>query len=126
MGAFARGRAARQRFARRDMACHARQRKSCLNLKRRQVLPLEGKGDRSAVDEVHLKGIQDFGRVLPFAQVGGAKPIAAAEMDGGCLAAAGGGLEGFTPPHNFRRGQRLPTDKRHSPAPREAPGLILR
>ena len=37
---------------------------------------------------------------------GGAKPIAGR-----------GGLEGFTPPHQSRRGQRLPTDSEHSPAP---------
>ena len=37
-----------------------------------------------------------------------------------------GGLEGFTPPHHYRRGQRLPTDSVHSPAPREAPGSGLR
>ena len=29
-----------------------------------------------------------------------------------------GGLEGFTPPHQSRRGQRLPTDSVPSPAPR--------
>ena len=46
---------------------------------------------------------------------GGAKPIAGR-----------GGWEGCTPPHNSRRGQRLPTDKRHSPAPREAQGSGLR
>ena len=34
-----------------------------------------------------------------------------------------GGLEGFTPPHNYRRGQRLPTDKRLPPAPRVSAGL---
>ena len=73
---------------------------------RASCLPLEGKGDRFAVDEVHLL---DRGRVLSFTSAGGAKPIAGR-----------GGLEGFTPPHNFRRGQRLPTDIRHSPAPREA------
>ena len=42
-----------------------------------------------------------------FAQPGGAKPFA-----------GWGRLEGFTPPHNFRRGQRLPTDSGFSPAPR--------
>ena len=31
-------------------------------------------------------------------------------------------LEGFTPPHHLYRGQRLPTDTVHSPAPRTAPG----
>ena len=46
---------------------------------------------------------------------GGAKPIAGR-----------GGLEGFTPPHQSRRGQRLPTDTVPSPAPREAPGSGLR
>ena len=35
----------------------------------------------------------------------------------------GGGLEGFTPPHNLRRGQRLPTDSVHTPAPRVSAGL---
>ena len=34
-----------------------------------------------------------------------------------------GGLEGFTPPHNLRRGQRLPTDSEYSPAPRVSAGL---
>ena len=37
-----------------------------------------------------------------------------------------GGLEGVTPPHHYRRGQRLSTDTVHSPAPREAPGSGLR
>ena len=81
------------------------------------------KRDRSAGDEVHLKGIPDRGRVLLFAQSGGAKPIAATETDAGCLAAAWGGLEGFTPPHHYRRGQRLPTDTVPSPAPRVSAGL---
>ena len=45
--------------------------------------------------------------MLPFMSAGGAKPIAGR-----------GGLEGFTPPHHKRRGQRLPTDTMHSPAPR--------
>ena len=38
---------------------------------------------------------------------------------GGALRRAGR-LEGFTPPHLYRRGQRLPTDIRPPPAPREA------
>ena len=42
----------------------------------------------------------DRGRMLPFASAGGAKPIAAREMDAGCFAAAWGGLEGGTPPHH--------------------------
>ena len=61
--------------------------------------------------------------MLPFASVGGAKPIAAMQTDAGCLAASWGGLEGFTPPHNLRRGQRLPTDSEYSPAPRVSAGL---
>ena len=35
-------------------------------------------------------------------QAGGAKPIAATEMGADRLAAAWGGLEGFTPPHRFK------------------------
>ena len=45
------------------------------------------------------------------------------QTDAGCLAASWGGLEGFTPPHNLRRGQRLPTDSVHTPAPRVSAGL---
>ena len=41
-------------------------------------------------------------RVRPFPIAGGAKPIAAMQTDAGCLAAAWGGLEGFTPPHEFK------------------------
>ena len=67
------------------------------NYRARLSLPLVLKGDRSAGDEVHLKGIPDRGRVLLFAQAGGAKPIAATETDAGCLAAAWGGLEGSRP-----------------------------
>ena len=55
------------------------------------------KGDRSAGDEVHLKGIPDRGRVLLFAQAGGAKPIAATGMDDGCLASACGWVGGVYP-----------------------------
>ena len=54
----------------------------------------------------------DRGRMHPFPSSGGAKPIAARRY------AAWGGLEGFTPPHNLRRGQRLSTDIRLPPAPR--------
>ena len=54
-------------------------------------------------------------RMLPVANAGGAKPVAGR-----------GGLEGFTPPHHYRRGHRLPADSVHSPAPREAPGSGLR
>ena len=53
--------------------------------------------------------------VLLFPSAGGAKPIAGR-----------GGLEGFTPPHRLRRGQRLSTDGMPPPAPREAPGSGLR
>ena len=41
-------------------------------------------------------------RVRTFAQPGGAKPIAATETGADRLAAAWGGLEGFTPPHRFK------------------------
>ena len=51
------------------------------------------------------------GELSVAALPGGAKPIAGR-----------GGLEGFTPPHHYRRGQRLPTDIRHSPAPRVSAG----
>ena len=51
------------------------------------------------MDEVHLKIMPDCRRAFPFSGSGGAKPIAATETDAGCLAAAWGGLEGFTPPH---------------------------
>ena len=59
-----------------------------------------GEGGPLAGDEVHLKVMPDRGRVLLFPSAGGAKPIAAMETDVGCLAAAWGGLEGFTPPHH--------------------------
>ena len=39
-------------------------------------------------------------RMCPFTSAGGAKPIAAMQTDAGCLAAAWGGLEGFTSPHH--------------------------
>ena len=51
MGAATRGRAARQRFARRDSKTRPTFEVSP-PLSRAIVLPLEGKGDRSAVDEV--------------------------------------------------------------------------
>ena len=54
-------------------------------------------------------------RMLPVANAGGAKPNAGR-----------GGLEGFTPPHHNRRGQRLPADSMHTPAPREAQDSGLR
>ena len=72
-------------------------------LDRAIVLPLEGKGDRVAVDEVTcshapLRGASciaartlDRGRVLSITSAGGAKPNAGR-----------GGLEGFTPPHRFK------------------------
>ena len=43
----------------------------------------------------------------------------------GCPPYAGvdSGLEWFTPPHNFRRGHKLPTDSGPSPAPRVSAGL---
>ena len=50
--------------------------------------------------EQTVAALPDRGRMLPFAQPGGAKPIAATEADAGCHAAAWGGLEGFTPPHH--------------------------
>ena len=40
--------------------------------------------------------------MLPVAQAGGAKPNAATETGADRLAAAWGGLEGFTPPHRFK------------------------
>ena len=40
--------------------------------------------------------------MFPFAQSGGAKPIAAMGTDAGRLASARGGLEGGTPPHRFK------------------------
>ena len=40
--------------------------------------------------------------MFPFAQSGGAKPIAAMGTDAGRLASAWGGLEGGTPPHRFK------------------------
>ena len=57
--------------------------------------------------ERSVAALPDRGRVLAFTSAGGAKPIA-----------GWGGLEGFTPPHHYRRGQRLLTDTVHSPAPR--------
>ena len=46
------------------------------------------------------EALPDRGRTFPFVSAGGAKPIAAMETDAGFLAAAWGGLEGFTPPHH--------------------------
>ena len=49
------------------------------------------------------EALPDRERTLPVAQAGGAKPIAATETGGADrLAAAWGGLEGFTPPHRFK------------------------
>ena len=56
--------------------------------------------------ERSVAALPDRGRVLAFTSAGGAKPIAGR-----------GGLEGFTPPHHYRRGQRLLTDTVPSPAP---------
>ena len=61
------------------------------------------------------KIVPDCGRVISFTSAGGAKP-----------GAGRGGLEGFTPPHHQRRGQRLSTDNMPPPAPRAAPGSGLR
>ena len=49
------------------------------------------RGERSVATEA------DRGRLLPFAQAGGAKPIAVS-----AAMRRGGGLEGFTPPHRFK------------------------
>ena len=46
--------------------------------------------------------LPNSGERIVAAQPGGAKPNAATETDAGCLAAAWGGLEGFTPPHRFK------------------------
>ena len=62
--------------------------------------------------------------MLPFASAGGAKPIAATETDAGCLAAAWGGLEGFTPPHRFKA--RTAASDGHTASTRAARSAGLR
>ena len=62
----------------------------------------------------------DWKRLLPFAQAGGAKPIAARDTRAGHLV----GWVGAEPLHTIkRRGHRLPTDIRLPPAPRVSAGL---
>ncbi len=61
----------------------------------RFCLPLEGKGDRFAVDEVQLKVTLDRGQIILFTQPGGAKPIAATETYARRLAAARVGWRGL-------------------------------
>ena len=81
--------------------------------RKRSPFPYEGKAlIRRKVDETSsvkrhtsnsgersIAALPDRGRMRTFAQPGGAKPIAARGTDAGRLAAAWGGLEGFTPPH---------------------------
>ena len=66
--------------------------------------------------KIQEESTPDRGRMPPFTNAG-ERSVAVRDADAGRLAAAWGGLEGFTPPHNLRRGQRLPTDSVHSPAP---------
>ena len=66
----------------------------------------------SGITKNRVIALPNRGRVLLFPSAGGAKPIAGR-----------GGLEGFTPPHQSRRGHRIPTDIRLPPAPRVSAGL---
>ena len=79
-------------------------------------LPLRGEGLNAAKNERDLQcragHCHSRGERSVAALPGGAKPIA-----------GWGGLEGFTPPHHYRRGQRLPADIRLPPTPRVSAGL---
>ena len=81
--------------------------KDITRLKLRRVCPVGRDTSTIAASEA----LPDREWVFPFTSAGGAKPIAGR-----------GGLEGFTPPHHTRRGQRLPTDSMPSPAPRVSAG----
>ena len=80
--------------------------------RKRSPFPYEGKD----LTPLKLKRSPRSEATLPHR---GERSVAA--LPGGAKPFAGrGGLEGFTPPHQLRRGQRLPTDTVPSPAPREA------
>ena len=97
--------------------------KSCSPSSALKPSPCRRRGTAVAVDEVSMDKNTHCCKLRSRSSNPAGRSLSPPRERAPAALRRGGGLEGFTPPHHYRRGQRLPADIRLPPAPRVSAGL---